>query len=175
MGLTSVTRRPNRYSSSHCVVEACPFTTAGLNFQFRDASRASRAKYLLGPGTVSVAPVTSPFGSTETRTLTRTLPVIVSRALRETWGRTCLRTLPEEPVLALLREPSAVGSEFVEVVDDDSCGALICASCFSLECLSARPKITARNTAAARIGASIFFCCFCFVFGGGTGVATIGS
>jgi len=34
---------------------ACPSTRAGLNLQFRAASRARLAKYLLAPGESSVA------------------------------------------------------------------------------------------------------------------------
>ena len=58
-----------------------PPTWAGLNFQSRAASSDLPEKYLLGPGESSVASVTLPFASTEIRTDTLTVPLIVRIAL----------------------------------------------------------------------------------------------
>src|SRR5947209_6879637 len=61
-----------------------PDTSGELNSQRRTAFRATSAKYLLGPGSVKSASETLPEALTWARMLTRTLPVIVARALSGT-------------------------------------------------------------------------------------------
>src|SRR5947207_15600147 len=92
--MTSVPLRPNWYFRSHALPVGWPSTCGGLNFQRRADWSAWFAKYLLGPGEVSLASVTFPVASTLTRTATRILPWIVLRAPCETFGSTCSATAP---------------------------------------------------------------------------------
>jgi hypothetical protein len=74
VGRTSVPLLLKANRRIHLLGTDRPFTCAGENFQPPAASRARRAKYLLGPGESKVASTTLPEASTATLTLTRTWP-----------------------------------------------------------------------------------------------------
>src|SRR5580765_6710143 len=70
--LVVVLRNSNR--RTHSLETGRPLLFAGPNSHLRAACKASRAKYLLGPGESSVASVTAPEGSTRTLTPTCNVP-----------------------------------------------------------------------------------------------------
>src|SRR5580704_1073141 len=74
-------------SRIHSLATAWELACGGRNFHLRAASRALAPKYRL-PADWIAAPETTPFASTVTCTLTRTLPWIVRLAAVETSGIT---------------------------------------------------------------------------------------
>ncbi len=100
----------------HLLATGRPFTWAGENFQCPAASRARRAKYLLGPGESKVASTTLPEASTATFKLTRTWPRMLFLADCDTWGKT--------------RSPTSAGivpgEAFAALAGAEATGALDC-------------------------------------------------
>src|SRR2546426_9383471 len=92
--MTLVPSRPNSKRNTHSLGKSWPSCCGGVNVHFCAACMARRAKYWLGPKVSNFAPTTFPEGSTDTRTLTLTCPVIVLRALRDTSGTTSWATAP---------------------------------------------------------------------------------